>query len=81
MEVAGGSDPLDPKSRPRFFVTSQPPVAVMLSAATGSGGLSANVTVARPPVALTLPGSTGAAGLPANVTIAQPPVKVRFANP
>ena len=74
-EVTGGSNPLDPNSRPKLFVTSKPPLGVVLPASLGPGALPRNVTVASPPVALVLPSLLGA-NFPPNITVAAPPVSV-----
>lgn len=73
-EVTGGSNPLDPNSRPKLFLVSKPPMSLVLPSLVGAN-FPANVTVARPPVSLVLPSLVGA-NLPLNVTVARPPVTV-----
>jgi hypothetical protein len=75
-EVTGGSDPLNPLSKPRLFVVSQPPVGLRLPRSLGTGGLAANVTIATPSVAMVLPSATGTGSFPLNVTVARPSVSV-----
>ena len=74
-EVTAGSDPLDPKSRPKLFIVSKPSVAFVLPGSFGTGPFARNVTVASPPVTVILPSLIGA-NLPPNITVSAPPVNV-----
>jgi hypothetical protein len=75
-EVTAGSDPLDPGSRPKLFVMSQPGTTVMLPTSVGTRGVAPNVIVASPQVSLVLPSGTGGGGFGANVVFAQPSVSI-----
>jgi hypothetical protein len=74
-EVTGGSNPLDPNSRPKLFVTSKPAVGLVLPRSVGAGGLPRNVTIASPSVTFVLPSLVGANFQP-NVTVARPEVSI-----
>jgi subtilisin family serine protease len=73
-EIAAGSNPLDASSRPYVMVMSSPPVALVLPANQGKGGMTNNTVVASPPVALVLPANEGRGGLTNNTVVAAPPV-------
>jgi subtilisin family serine protease len=73
-EISVGSNPLDPNSRPYQMVIASPPVAFVLPANQGAGGLNDNTVVAAPPVAFVLPANQGAGGLSNNTVVAVPPV-------
>ncbi len=75
-ELAAGSNPLDPKSRPCMMVVAAPAVSLVLTANEGTGGLPLNTTVANPPVALLLPADEGTGGLAINTIVAAPPVSL-----
>lgn len=74
VEVSGGSDPLNPASRPRLFVTSRP--SVSLAAVRLDSAIQAGTVIARPPVqlyqlSLTAPGAVSPGSI-----IARPPVNL-----
>jgi hypothetical protein len=73
-EATAGSNPFFANSRPFQMVLSSPPVACLLPANEGPGGLALNTTVALPPVALLLPADVGPEGLALNTTVANPPI-------
>jgi hypothetical protein len=72
-EATAGSDALEPASRPSLMFGSAPPVAFVLPANEGPGGLPNNTVVAAPAVPLVLPAVVPEAASNAAV-VAQPPV-------
>ncbi|MFN0067732.1 MAG: hypothetical protein ACKVYV_08870 [Limisphaerales bacterium] len=72
-EFAGRSDPLNPTSRPRYFVTGRPPVAALRLGVPASCGQPFFI-VGRPPVAALRTGVPGAGEQPYNTVVARPPV-------
>ncbi|GAA5120978.1 Ig-like domain-containing protein [Luteolibacter yonseiensis] len=75
-EVTGGSNPLDPNSRPFGFIASLPPVNILAIGDAANGLLGKGSVIARPPVHLTRMGSDPAnPGGSGNASfIATPPV-------
>jgi hypothetical protein len=75
-EIAQGSDPLDPSSRPKLYVIAPPPVSLVLPGLGNVSALPLNTFVARPPISLVLPGLGDAGGLRLNTSVANPPAQM-----
>ena len=73
-EVAGGSDPLNPASKPRLFVVSRPPVSV--ASIRLEGAIRAGSVVARPPAQIYRSSVTVAGAVPVGAFVARPPVLI-----
>lgn len=74
IEVSGGSDPLNPASKPRLFVVSRPPVTVASLRLVGA--IPAGAFVARPPVQIYNQSLNAPGALSAGAVVGRPPVDV-----
>jgi hypothetical protein len=75
-EFTAGSDPLDPKSKPSFLVSSRPSTRIGLAQLDLTGGASPGVFVARPPIKIGLPVINPNDTSQIGVYAARPPVKI-----
>jgi hypothetical protein len=79
-EISGGSDPLNPGSRPKLFFVSSPPAALavpVIPARVASDFLMSGTVVARPSAALAvplIPDSNAGLELARGTVVAHPPV-------
>jgi hypothetical protein len=74
IEVSGGSDPLNPASKPRLFVVSRPPVSIALVRLSAT--MQAGSYIARPPVQIYKPSLDVPGGVVAGAFVGQPPVQI-----
>lgn len=86
QEFTGGSDALDPNSKPKLFFTASPPVSIVIpgaqiSGAGGFNGLPVGITVSQPPSSIVLPGPAQAGGVTVGLTLALPPVSIVVPGP
>jgi hypothetical protein len=75
-EVTGGSDPLNPLSRPFVGALGLPPVELVAPAAVFGPGSAFGPTLAQPPVEVLAPAAVFGAGSAFGPTLAHPPVEI-----